>query len=215
MKKMNLLPGALLAFGMLSLYACSNDKPAEATEVKDAAASVIPDVPKFGTSYASQVEWGKHLVTVGGCNDCHTPKVMSPQGPVDDTSRMLSGHYGNIPTAAVDRKQFEAKGYIATADFTAWVGPWGVSYTANLTPDETGTGKWTEDQFLNALKNKVLHGLTGARPLLPPMSMMPVSNYNDDEMKAIFAFLKSIKPVRNIVPTPLPPASMKKAATQP
>ena len=215
MKKLSLVPGALLAFGMLSLYSCSNDKAAETTEVKDASATTVPDVPKFGTSYATQVEWGKHLVTVGGCNDCHTPKVMTPQGPMDDTSRMLSGHYGNIPTAAVDRKQFEAKGYIATADFTAWVGPWGISYTANLTPDETGTGKWTEDQFLNALKTKVLHGLAGGRPLLPPMSMMPVSNYSDDEMKAIFAFIKTIKPVRNIVPAAVPPASMKKAATQP
>jgi len=134
---------------------------------------------------------------------------------MEDTSRLLSGHYGNIPVAAVDRKQFEAKGIISTTDFTAWVGPWGISYSANLTPDETGTGKWTEDQFLNALKNKVLHGLTGGRPLLPPMSMMPVSHYQDDEMKAIFAYLKSIKPVRNVVPPPTAPASAPKAATQP
>jgi hypothetical protein len=214
MKKMNLMPGALLAFVMLCFSSCSNDKPAEATEVKDAAPAPEAAVT-YGTAYASQAEWGKHLVTVGGCNDCHTPKVMSPQGPVDDTSRMLSGHYGNIPVAPVDRKQAEAKGFVSTADFTAWVGPWGVSFTANLTPDETGTGKWTEDQFLNALKNKVFHGLTGGRPLLPPMSMMPVSNYTDDEMKAIFAFLRTIKPIRNIVPSPLPPVSMKKAATQP
>ncbi len=212
MQKMNLMSSALFALAMLFFSSCSNDKPAEATEVKEASPS---EAPKFGTSFASQVEWGKHIVTVGGCNDCHTPKIMTPQGPVEDTSRMLSGHYGNIPVAAVDRKQFESKGYIATADFTAWIGPWGISYAANLTPDETGTGKWTEDQFLNALKTLVLHGLPGGRPLLPPMAMMPVKHYTDDEMKAIFTYLKTIKPVRNIVPAPTPPASIKQPAAQP
>ncbi len=211
MKKMKLLAGALFAFVMLFFSACSDNKTAEVTEVKDAA----PEAPKYGTTFESQQDWGKHLVTVGGCNDCHTPKVMSPQGPMDDTSRMLSGHYGNIPVAAVDRKQFESKGYIATADFTAWIGPWGISYAANLTPDETGTGKWTEDQFMTALKTMVLHGLPGGRPLLPPMAMMPVKHYSDDEMKAIFAYLKTIKPVRNIVPAPTPPAGVKQPAAQP
>ncbi len=207
MKKIIWMPNALLVFAALFLYACSNDTPAaETTEVKEAAT----EAPKFGENYASQVEWGKHLVTVGGCNDCHTPKLMTPQGPVDDTSRMLSGHYGNIPTAAVDRKQMESKGYVVTADFTAWVGPWGVSYAANLTPDETGTGKWTEEQFLYAIKNLVFHGLPGSRPLLPPMAMMPVKHYTDNEVKAIFAYIKTIKPVRNIVPEALPPASAKK-----
>ena len=207
MKKSIWLISAGFLLTAIFVIGCSENKPAEpAAEVKES----VPEPPKYGGYYDSQVEWGKHLVTVGGCNDCHTPKMMTPKGPMDDTSRMLSGHYGNIPVAGVDRKQFESKGYIATADFTAWVGPWGISYTANLTPDETGTGKWTEDQFLNALKNYVLHGLTGARPLLPPMAMMPAKLMSDDEMKAIFAYLRTVKPVRNIVPSPTPPALAKK-----
>jgi len=207
MKKSIWLINAGFVLTAIFFTGCSENKPAEPTaEVKESA----PETPKFGETFTSQVEWGNHLVTVGGCNDCHTPKMMTPQGPVDDTSRMLSGHYGNIPTAPVDRKQVESKGYVATADFTAWVGPWGVSYSANLTPDETGTGNWTEEQFLYAIKNLVFHGLPNSRPMLPPMAMMPVKHYTDNEIKAIFAYLKTIKPVRNLVPAPLPPASVKK-----
>jgi len=153
----------------------------------------LPKRQSLAKNYSSQVEWGKHLVTVGGCNDCHTPKLMTPQGPIDDTSRMLSGYYGNIPTPGVDRKQAESKGYVVTADFTSWVGPWGVSYAANLTPDETGTGSWTEEQFMYAIKNLIFHGLPGFPSIIASHAMMPVKHYTDNEIKAIFAYIKTIK----------------------
>lgn len=158
----------------------------------------------FG-GYETQVKWGEHLVTIGGCNDCHTPKKMTPTGPADDSSLLLSGHPEKMPAPDVDRKQMESKGLVVTSTFTSWVGPWGITYSANLTPDDTGLGNWTEDQFLYALKNSISKGLSGGRHLLPPMSMMPVKHMTDDEMKAIFAYLKTLKPIKNNSVQPTPP----------
>ena len=162
------------------------------------------------TSYGgfdSQIKWGEHLVTIGGCNDCHTPKKMTPQGPVPDESLMLSGHPEKMPAPDVDRKEMESKGLIVTQDLTAWVGPWGISYAANITPDATGIGSWQESNFITALREGKFKGMTSARNLLPPMPWQLFKEMSDDEIKAIFAYLKSIKPVKNIVPQPEPPVS--------
>ena len=207
MKKSIWLISAGFLLTAIFVIGCSENKPAEpAAEVKESA----PEPLKYGGYYDSQVEWGNHLVMVSGCGDCHTPKKMTPQGPAQDSSLLLSGHSDKMPVAQVDRKQIETKGYVVSSDFTSWVGPWGISYTANLTPDETGTGKWTEEQFIYAIRNYVLHGLPGARPLLPPMAMMPAKHFSDDELKAIFAYTRTIKPIRNIVPAATPPVLAKK-----
>lgn len=157
--------------------------------------------------FDSQIKWGEHLVTISGCNDCHTPKKMTPQGPVPDESLMLSGHPEKMPAPDVDRKEMESKGLIVTQDLTAWVGPWGISYAANITPDATGIGSWQESNFITALREGKFKGMTSARNLLPPMPWQLFKEMSDDEIKAIFAYLKSIKPVKNIVPQPEPPVS--------
>jgi len=178
---------------------CSDNK--KENPVPDATTK---EKTNFG-GYETQVKWGEHLVTIGGCNDCHTPKKMTPTGPADDSSLLLSGHPEKMPAPDVDRKQMETKGLVVTSTFTSWVGPWGITYSANLTPDDTGLGNWTEDQFLYALKNSISKGLSGGRHLLPPMSMMPVKHMTDDEMKAIFAYLKTLKPIKNNSVQPTPP----------
>ena len=194
-----------LAFAGICFNGCSENKPGE-----PAVASTTPvEKSNFG-GYETQVKWGEHLVTIGGCNDCHTPKKMTPMGPVDDSTLLLSGHPEKLPAPDVDRKQTESKGLVVTADFTAWIGPWGISYSANLTPDETGTGNWTESQFLYAVKNSISKGLEGSRPLMPPMSMMPVKHMTDEELKAIFAYLRTVKPVKNNSVQPTPPALTRK-----
>jgi len=189
-----------LAFTAIFFTGCSENKPAEPA----VASTTVAEKPTFG-GYETQVKWGEHLVAIGGCNDCHTPKNMTPMGPVDDSTLILSGHPEKLPAPDVDRKAMESKGLVVTSDFTSWIGPWGISYSANLTPDETGTGNWTEDQFLYALRHSVSKGLPGARPLMPPMSMMPVKNMTDEELKAIFAYLKTIKPIKNNSVQPTPP----------
>jgi mono/diheme cytochrome c family protein len=204
MRKSYTLFATGIAFTAIFFTGCSENKPDE-----PAVATTAAEKPNFG-GYESQVKWGEHLVTIGGCNDCHTPKKMTPMGPVDDSTLLLSGHPEKLSAPDVDRKQMESKGLVVTATFTAWVGPWGISYSANLTPDETGTGNWTEDQFLYAIKNNVSKGLAGSRPLMPPMSMMPVKHMTDEELKAVFAYLKTIKPVKNKSVQPTPPVLARK-----
>lgn len=194
-----------LAFTTIFFTGCSENKPAEPV----VAPTTASEKPHFG-GYENQIQWGEHLVTIGGCNDCHTPKKMTPMGPVDDSTLLLSGHPEKLPAPDVDRKQMESKGLVVTADFTAWIGPWGISYSANLTPDETGIGNWKEDQFLYAIKNSVSKGFVGSRPLMPPMSMMPVKHMTDEELKAIFAYLKTVKSIKNNSVQPTPPVSVRK-----
>lgn len=155
--------------------------------------------------YESQIKWGEHLVIIGGCNDCHTPKKMGPHGPELDSALMLSGHPATMPSFEVNRREMESKGLIVTQDLTEWVGPWGVSFAANLTPDPSGLGNWSENQFMYAIRNGKYKGLPESRPLLPPMPWEMYRYMNDEELKAIFAYLQSIQPVNNVVPAPKPP----------
>lgn len=168
--------------------------------------SPTPATAEFG-GFESQIKWGHHLVTIAGCNDCHTPKKMSDHGPVLDSALLLSGHPAQFPSMEINRKELETKVVVANMLLTEWAGPWGVSYTANLTPDETGIGNWTEAQFFKALREGKLKGLDGSRTLLPPMPWDMLRHMTDGEISAIFAYLKSIKPVNNLVPQPLPPAN--------
>ena len=184
---------------------CNNNQPATGGNQKDSTVVAKND----NGGFESQVKWGEHLVTIGGCNDCHTPKKMGPNGPEDDMSLMLSGHLAQQPPSAFDVKEAAKKGLVVTQSFTAWMGPWGITYAANITSDSTGIGMWTEAQFLKALKEKKWMGLDNTRPLMPPMSMMPATLMTDDEMKAIFAYLKTTPPIKNVQPTAMllpPPA---------
>lgn len=164
------------------------------------------DITDFG-GFESELEWGQHLVTIADCNICHTPKKMTDHGPVLDTSLLLSGHPAEMPRIEIDREELESKGLTVAGDFTEWVGPWGVSFAANITPDETGIGNWTEEQFFLALREGKYKGLQEGRTLLPPMPWESFSHMTDGEVKAIFAYLKSVKPVSNLVPPPVPPTS--------
>jgi mono/diheme cytochrome c family protein len=162
---------------------------------------------EFG-GYPSNIEWGEHIVTIASCNDCHTPKIMTPQGPKLDSSRLLSGHPADMPDIDVNRQEMESKGLFVSNDLTSWVGPWGISYTANLTSDSTGTGAWSEAQFIYAIRNGKLKGIPNGRPLLPPMPWDMIRNMTDDELKAVFAYLQSTMPIKNVVPPPKPPVRM-------
>jgi mono/diheme cytochrome c family protein len=181
------------------------------TNVNAAAVAAILAVAA-GASQASAAEpaadriaRGKYIVTVSGCNDCHTPWMEGPNGPEPDMSRMLSGH----PEAEVLPPAPPANGPwigAVAATNTAWSGPWGVSFTANLTPDpETGLGRWTQRNFTETLRTGRHMGR--GRPVLPPMPIRMYRNFTDEDMEAIFAYLQSIPAVRNRVPEPLPPAA--------
>ena len=150
------------------------------------------------------VKRGEHLVNAIGCHDCHTPKKFSEKGMELNLDRLLSGHPASEALGNYDAET--AKSYILfTMGLTASIGPWGTSFAANLTPDDTGIGAWSESQFLNAIKNWKYKGLEGSRPLSPPMPWESYRNLPDDDLKAIFTYLKTLKPVENLVPTYSPP----------
>ena len=181
----------MLACGAFVLYACSNantqHKPEQPTQ-QDAVAR------------------GKYLVNVMGCNDCHSPKMMTPQGPAPDTARLLSGHPATEQLPAYDANT--AKAYVLfNMGGTAVKGPWGTSFSANLTPDDSGIGNWSEEQFIKAMKQGKWKGMDNGRMLLPPMPWQGYTQMPDEDVKAIFAYLKQIKPVNNVVPAALPPAA--------
>ena len=92
---------------------------------------------------------------------------------------------------------------------TAWVGPWGVSFAANLTPDKsTGLGNWTEEVFIKTFWSGKQMGI--GRNLLPPMPWQAVGQLKDKDLKSIFAYLKTIPPIKNKVPDPIPPNMIAK-----
>jgi len=158
----------------------------------------------------SMVDRGRYLVTIASCNDCHSPKIFTPMGPMPDTTQLLSGHPAKatlppLPDGIVGMTP-NTWGAITSNDFTAWSGPWGTSFTANLTPDkETGIGSWTEEMFIKALRTGKHMG-TG-RDILPPMPWPFIGQMTDHDLKDIFAYLKSLKPISNAVPDPIPPAA--------
>jgi hypothetical protein len=177
--------------GCLTLFNCSPPNEKE---------TAVPD--KKELSNAELIARGKYLTTVSGCHDCHSPKIMTPEGPEIDLNRILSGHPRNE----------EIPNIIATRDWvlfsnalTAAVGPWGVSYAANLTPDDTGLGNWTFKQFETAIRKGKYKGLEEGRTLLPPMPWQMFRNMTDEDLRSIFAYLKSIPPIDNLVPAPIPP----------
>ena len=125
---------------------------------------------------AALVKRGEYLVTIMGCNDCHTPGTFygSP-----DFARRLSG--SEIP----------------------WKGPWGVTYARNLTPDmETGIGYWSAQNIKDALRTGVK---PDGKVLNPPMPWQDFALLTDPDVDAIAAYLLSLPPVPHKVPDALPP----------
>jgi mono/diheme cytochrome c family protein len=159
------------------------------------------------------IKRGDYIVTTGSCHDCHSPKVMTPMGPVPDSTKLLSGHPAGSPLPPINLNSLKPGNWMSmAADITAFVGPWGISYAANLTPDSaTGIGAWSEATFINTIRSG--KHLGNGRDILPPMPWPFVSKMTDDDLKAVFAFLQSLPPISNRVPAPVsPPDVMKMAA---
>lgn len=150
---------------------------------------------------------GEYIVSTSGCHDCHTPKKMTEQGPVPDENFLLAGHPADLPIPEYD-KSILKDWALFNHSLTAAVGPWGVSFSANITSDGTGLGNWTYDQFKTAMTKGLYKGLEGSRPIMPPMPWQEFQNYTDEDLRAIFAYLQSTKPVQNVPPAYIPPDQM-------
>src|SRR5205823_2613612 len=76
------------------------------------------------------------------------------RGPVADSTRFLAGYPADakLPPVTPGALGPDKWGALASGDLTAWAGPWGVSFSANLTPDETGLGSWNEEAFIKTMR---------------------------------------------------------------
>jgi mono/diheme cytochrome c family protein len=169
----------------------------------------ISDVRQKETT--EMVARGKYLVTVAGCGDCHSPKTFTAQGPVLDTTKLLSGHPAGSALPPLDANVTKPGQWASMSpDVTAFAGPWGISYSANLTPDSaTGIGAWTQDVFINTLRTGKHLGQPNGRQILPPMPWYFVNKMTDDDLSAVYAYLQSLPPVRNQVPAPKAPNELQ------
>lgn len=180
---------SLVGFGML---AESTAKSRSSSKASSKAASQ--------KGQAALVKRGEYLVTVGGCHDCHSPKAR-PASLDPDPARLLSGRPATTPAPAAPVRMGEISG---SGDLTAWHGPWGVSYAANLTPHPTtGLGRrYNQASFIKAMR-------TGKKPegepLLPPMPWENFAKMTDSDLRAIWAYLQTVKPVDNFVRAAAPP----------
>ncbi len=169
--------------------------------------STQPPVAEKNTpTQEEKVKRGEYLVTVIGCGDCHTPKIMTPQGPAPDMERYLSGYNAEMPLGKYDTT-LAASGQWALfkGDLTAAAGPWGVSFAANITSDGTGIGNWSLENFRKAMKEGKYKGIDNSRPMLPPMPWQNFARLTDEDIEAMFEYLKTVKPVKNLVPQAIPP----------
>ena len=181
-----------------------------------ANAGESPMIPRAGRSMGAagptranantqeaMVARGKRLVETHDCHACHTPMKNGPKGPEPDTAMALSGHPEKLampPPPKLDG----VWGWVGSASNTAFAGPWGITYAANLTSDpDTGIGKWREEDFVRALKTGKHMG--AGRQIMPPMPWSAYSQLNDQQLKMMYAYLKTVPPIKNRVPDYAPP----------
>ena len=182
---------------VVAIVACNNKSDAS------------KEVTNTTSTKEALIKRGEYLVQITGCNDCHSPKKPGPHGPELVQELMLSGNLQNMPVPQGDSNVLRAGFSVFAPDLTAAAGPWGTSFAANLTPDSaSGIGGWTEAQFKKAITQGKFKGQDEGRMLLPPMPWMNYAKMADEDITAIFTYLKSIKPVNNTVRLPLKPGKM-------
>lgn len=180
------------------------------------AASTVHAVPPEDPVSRQRVARGEYLVSIMGCNDCHTPLKMGPKGPEPDFARMLSGHpetMGRLPAAPVSQKSPWI--WSGAATNTAFTGPWGVTYAVNLTPDPTtGLGGLTEDNFVKAIRTGKHYGQANARDIQAPMPWPAYRFATEEDLRSIHAFLRTLRPIKNRVPEYQPPKGQQQVASR-
>ena len=179
-------------------------KSADATE---------PEVKTL--SHDELVERGKFIALVGDCGICHTPKKMTDKGPVFDDSKMLSGYPEGMQLPPINMKAVTNDHWVLMEPGTqAFVGPWGVSFAYNLTPDSTtGIGGWDEETFIRAMRTGMHMGAEKGRPIMPPMPWENLKQLSDEDLKALYTYLRTIPPIKNRVPDYISPDQLSNNQT--
>jgi len=149
-------------------------------------------------SQSDMVQRGKYLVdAVGACGHCHTPRA----GAEYDMAMYLAGHPANASYPRYNFGMMQQGIFLLTSpQLSAFSGPFGTSFASNLTPDkETGLGEWTEEMFIGAMRTGHHQGVESNRKILPPMPTKHYAQMSDADLKAIWAYLRTIEPVKNEV----------------
>jgi hypothetical protein len=178
-------------------------------ESKETAALSLANEP----SNADKIARGHYLVDLCGCHDCHSPKIFAPEGTSLDSSRLLSGHPEGSTLPPLDERSF-TPGYwvMFSPNLSAYVGTWGITYSANITPDSaTGIGAWSEQDFVKALQTGKHQGKEGGRQILPPMPWGKFGKMTEEDLRSMYAYLRLIPAVKNKVPAPVAPYDKKKS----
>ncbi|MCM4167179.1 Cytochrome c-552 [Arenibacter antarcticus] len=191
---------SLLAVSILTAFSVAACKHASAKSHENFA-TVIPT--KYLDSNAL-VKRGEYLVNSIGCADCHSPKRMGPQGPEIIPELHLSGFPQNGQVPPINTSVLKNGWVLFASDLTTSIGPWGQSFSANITSDPSGIGNWSEENFMRAIREGKYKGLENSRNILPPMPWEVYKNLNDEDIKSLYYFLKTTTPVNNIVPAPKP-----------
>ncbi len=197
-------------FLVSELCAPKSEAPAVApeTDVTPAPDAATAPAEDAASTAASRIERGRYIVSSFGCQDCHTPLKLGPNGPEPDATRMLSGHPEGLVMPPAPKLPAGPWAVVVAATNTAWAGPWGTSFTANLTPDrETGIGTWTEQDFLDTVRSARHQGR--GRAILPPMPIQNLNNMTDEDLLSIYAYLLTVPAVKNKVPQPIAPEASR------
>ncbi len=189
---------AISVFAVTAFSSCADNAP------------MVKEEATTGTSRLegeALIKRGEYLVATSGCHDCHSPKNLTPQGPKVDSAKLLSGHPAQSQLPPISPDNIKPGGWVyMSPDVTAFAGPWGISYAANLTPDSaTGIGAWTEDIFIKTLRTGKHLGMENGRPILPPMPWEGVAQMTDEDLSALYNYLRSLPAIPNRVPGPTPP----------
>jgi len=171
----------------------------------------VPDEKKM--TLKDSIKRGEYLVKTIGCHDCHSPKRMTERGPEEIPELALSGHQAGDSLPAITSELLQSGWMLMSADLTTAVGPWGVSFAANLTSDDTGIGSWTMERWKTAMREGKLKGDKQGRMMLPPMPWQNFGKLTDEDLESMFKYLKSTKPVENAVPPPIPPNKLDSLKT--
>jgi mono/diheme cytochrome c family protein len=132
---------------------------------------------------SSRAAYGRYLVTIGDCSGCHTPKERGQ----DIEGKHLAGGM-----------ELAIGGFLVRS--------------ANITPDEeTGIGKWSEERFVSRFKAHSEMTPESApkatQATFTLMGWIDYSRMNETDLRAVYAYLRTLKPIHNPVETHPPVAN--------
>ncbi|MCB7481539.1 c-type cytochrome [Christiangramia sediminis] len=182
------------------------------TSCNDKDYKEVPEEKKMTMN--DSIKRGEYLVKTIGCHDCHSPKRMTERGPEEIPELALSGHQAGDSLPPLNPETLKNGWMLMTGDLTAAVGPWGVSFAANITSDDTGLGNWNMERFKTAMREGKIKGDKGGRMMLPPMPWQNFGKLSDEDLESMFKYLHSTKPVNNAVPPPIPPNKLDSLKTK-